>query len=276
MSQIHNVLYCPFGERGNELAMRRIAALAADDARTTILDVVTAGHPHVARLSLGALRRDPAMVGHQIEVVVQTGNRTDVINEYALAGGYDLVVITPEDEPGAIKTARRLVRTCPVPLLILRPKTDHTDRVLVAVNPSKRSLELNRKLLDWGSTMAEDIGCDLDFVHTWEYWGEEDLRNSAFFQTDLERLDQRIEIERSQHLVATEKWLADEGVVVDPHNLHVPKGRVAPTVAQVARSVGAPLVVAGSVGRRGIRRLIMGNSAEELVDVLPCSILVVK
>jgi len=47
-------------------------------------------------------------------------------------------------------------------------------------------------------------------------------------------------------------------------------------IPHVARKVGADLVVMGAVSRSGLKRVFIGNTAERVLDDLPCDVLVVK
>jgi len=47
-------------------------------------------------------------------------------------------------------------------------------------------------------------------------------------------------------------------------------------ISAVARKVGADLVVMGAVSRSGLKRLFIGNTAERVLNTLPCDVLVVK
>jgi hypothetical protein len=47
-------------------------------------------------------------------------------------------------------------------------------------------------------------------------------------------------------------------------------------ISTVARKVGADLVVMGAVSRSGLKRLFIGNTAERVLNTLPCDVLVVK
>jgi universal stress protein E len=47
-------------------------------------------------------------------------------------------------------------------------------------------------------------------------------------------------------------------------------------VPHVAHEVGAELVVMGAVSRSGLKRIFIGNTAERVLDALPCDVLVVK
>jgi nucleotide-binding universal stress UspA family protein len=47
-------------------------------------------------------------------------------------------------------------------------------------------------------------------------------------------------------------------------------------IAEHAREVGADLIVVGNKGRTNLRYVLLGSTAERLLDHLPCSLLVVK
>ncbi len=54
------------------------------------------------------------------------------------------------------------------------------------------------------------------------------------------------------------------------------EGPVHEVVARLARERGAGLIVTGSHGRTGLRRLLMGSVAEKVIGHAPCPVLVVK
>lgn len=53
-------------------------------------------------------------------------------------------------------------------------------------------------------------------------------------------------------------------------------GRPAEAIARVARELGCELVVIGTHGRTGLRWLLMGSVAEEVLRTAPCPVLTVK
>jgi nucleotide-binding universal stress UspA family protein len=57
---------------------------------------------------------------------------------------------------------------------------------------------------------------------------------------------------------------------------HVLGGAPAPAIAQLASDVEADLVVVGTHGRRGAKRLLLGSVAEGTVRLAPCAVLVVR
>ncbi|MFO0970458.1 MAG: universal stress protein [Gemmataceae bacterium] len=58
--------------------------------------------------------------------------------------------------------------------------------------------------------------------------------------------------------------------------LLIAEGEPAASVEQVARAEKADLIVIGTHGRTGVKRLFMGSIAERIVRLAPCSVLTVK
>ncbi len=53
-------------------------------------------------------------------------------------------------------------------------------------------------------------------------------------------------------------------------------GAPAVELPAVARSVRAGLVVMGAMSRSGLKRIFIGNTAEQVLDSLQCDVLIVK
>ncbi|MCA9578193.1 MAG: universal stress protein [Polyangiales bacterium] len=82
-----------------------------------------------------------------------------------------------------------------------------------------------------------------------------------------------IEEYAKQHLKElTESHFA--GLNVETHILHSPNSGMA--VADLAERVDADLIVVGTHGRSGLKRLMMGSVAELVSRYAPCSVLVVR
>lgn len=62
---------------------------------------------------------------------------------------------------------------------------------------------------------------------------------------------------------------------LDPNvKLHVRWGAPAESLAKLAFSVEADLIIVGTHGRHGVRRMVLGSVAEEVVRSAPCPVLV--
>jgi universal stress protein E len=63
---------------------------------------------------------------------------------------------------------------------------------------------------------------------------------------------------------------------VEPARRHLVNGAPVAAIPAVARSTRAGLVVMGAVSRSGLKRVFIGNTAERVLEALPCDVLVVK
>lgn len=63
---------------------------------------------------------------------------------------------------------------------------------------------------------------------------------------------------------------------IPPSRRHLKMGDVATELAASARQLHATLVVMGAVSRSGLERLIIGNTAQRVLDGLKCDVLIIK
>ncbi len=66
---------------------------------------------------------------------------------------------------------------------------------------------------------------------------------------------------------------SDPGV---PYEHHLVVGDPATSISELAKSQGADLIVMGTHGRTGLRRLLMGSVAEAIVRRAPCPVFIMK
>ena len=59
-------------------------------------------------------------------------------------------------------------------------------------------------------------------------------------------------------------------------NTHLSRGDARAVIPELARALHADLVVMGTVARTGISGLLIGNTAESILDQLDCTVLAVK
>ena len=76
---------------------------------------------------------------------------------------------------------------------------------------------------------------------------------------------------------AIEKQLRDYGLLVAPRDsVYEPPPNLRERVVRLTDELHADVLVMGAVSRRGLKRLFLGNTAEEVLDKLPCDLLIVK
>jgi nucleotide-binding universal stress UspA family protein len=142
--------------------------------------------------------------------------------------------------------------------------------ILVPVDGSPTS----EKALDEAIRLARLNGARLRLLHVVDALG---YVNG--FESAMNYLNEIIPLMRT----AGEKLLAHDrqkaivqGVEVDSVLVDEGPGRLCDHVAGQARQFKADLIVAGSHGRRGVGRLLLGSDAEQIVRHAPVPVLVVR
>jgi nucleotide-binding universal stress UspA family protein len=119
----------------------------------------------------------------------------------------------------------------------------------------------SREAFRLACTLAQDHGARLVLLHV--------MWPPAFGEGGALMLDQFHE----NALAELRRLPVPEGVGVEQH---VGVGRPASEVVRVAQETGCDLIVMGTHGRSGIRRLLMGSVAEKVMRTAPCPVLTVK
>lgn len=160
-----------------------------------------------------------------------------------------------------------LLRKCPVPfLLVKQTRPYHRPVVLAGIDPKHtfaKPLSLDRHILDIAGELRDGLRGTLHAVHAWQA-----LPIDASSPDATERKAQARARKALEHELARSD--------VPPRNRHLAEGHPANVIPATARRLKASIVVMGAISRTGYRRLLIGNTAETVLDELSCDILVVK
>lgn len=166
-------------------------------------------------------------------------------------------------------TAKRLIRKCPGTVWTTKASTAVPPKtVLVATDFS----DVSKRALAEGLQLATQIGAELHAVHVM------DLDNMP--EGAIERVSAGDWHLRDQYIAAAKTLLEttvnglgfDAGKVVP----HITWGVPPREIAQLSTTLKADLLVLGTVGRSGIKGVLLGNTAERLLDLCNCSVMTVK
>lgn len=177
----------------------------------------------------------------------------DAIVQSAKRVGADLIVRASYQrskiERRVLKTTDwTLLREAPCPVLLV--KTDRVEQLstlMVAVNLNAKDeahQHLNDLAIQFATDVAKQTNADLHAVNSY-------IGSFGFVHPpDLAR---RVGIDRSR--------------------AHVAEGSPEEVVAEQAKAVGAQLVIIGSKARTGLSGLVVGNTAERILDRVSCDVL---
>jgi nucleotide-binding universal stress UspA family protein len=160
--------------------------------------------------------------------------------------------------------ARALAITSPAPVLVVRGRPAPPLRVIVATDGSPAA----RAALDAFGRLPQSEGCVVELVHVLEAheWGEGDdetwgIRESVEHDEDV----------RGRALLEDQARLMPKGLQV---RTHLARGHVGETLLGRAKDQGADLIVLGTRGIAGPRKLFFGSTAERVLTHAHCNVLV--
>lgn len=173
-------------------------------------------------------------------------------------------------------TTRKLLRKCPVPVWAARLGSPGRPRRVVAaldVWPSSETAERpNARILDACLRLAGGADVDLTLLHVWNIWAEELLRG----RMDGPEFERAVENAEREHRVRVEDWARRFDEVGLRPRVQLDKGDVRAVMPAAIERLAPDLVVMGTICRTGLPGLIIGNTAERILNRLPCSVLTVK
>ena len=77
-----------------------------------------------------------------------------------------------------------------------------------------------------------------------------------------------------QHEESCKQWAHKYNITED--HIHIGEGDADAVVADICDEIDADVLVIGTVGREGISGVLIGNTAELVVDKVDCDVIVVK
>jgi universal stress protein E len=295
MKRFKNILYLNQSDANQATAFERAIRLAeTNSAELTILEVIpdhgddetrSEYSRHIETLCAPYRQRVP------IRTEIRQGKCFLEVIRSVIDNNHELVIKTAENPDFLHRlfgsTDMHLLRKCPCPLWLMKPPEKATYRSIIAAvdfNPLQLISDeqaLNQTILELAASQALGDFADLHLVHSWQAFGERVVRG----QSDgyATRINTYIEKEQLLHhngLYQLGEKLRDS-IGSDTYdylspNFHVLKGSAQHVIPKLARELGVDLVVMGTIARAGISGLLIGNTAETILDQLRCSVLTVK
>ncbi len=222
--------------------------------------------------------------GIQAKARVLCGTPFLEIIRQVLSARHDLVIIGADGSDGLRQalfgsTTMHLMRKCPCPVWVLKPtQTGRFQRILAAVDPDPEypdHFALDTKIMQLSISLAQQYGAELHIVHAWHYEYESVLRwqETSLSQTDVNRFLREVSNEHRHHL---ETLLSQYDLGELTHKVHLVKGEAGKQIPKLAHRQKIDVLVMGTVCRTGVAGLIMGNTAEDVLRHVNCSVLTVK
>ncbi len=171
-----------------------------------------------------------------------------------------------------------LIRTCPVPLWLVKPvEFASTPVFIAAIDPMHqhdKPAALDDEILHIGKDMVGRLHGELHAFHSYDpRIAVATATANAYIPVSLP-FD---EIEQQMHEDHEKRFREiTEFHKVDADKAHLVAGLTHEELPLIAEQLNADVVVMGAVARNRWKRLFIGSTAERTLEHLPCDLLIIK
>lgn len=172
-----------------------------------------------------------------------------------------------------------LARDCPAPLWLARGRAwPAHPSVLAMVDPTHehdKPAELDHRIVAEAGGLVAGLSGELHLVHCFDAaplaTTAGTLGIAGIASGDLQAAAAEL---LAEHRTRLDALATQHGV--PPERVHLRHGAPANAIPEAVSDLGGDLAVMGVLSRSGLQKVFLGNTAETVLDRLPCDVLVVK
>lgn len=220
---------------------------------------------------------DARQRGVTADRVVRIGSPDDELAKLACEGHYDLLVVGTRSRNKATRmlfgsTAQKLIRTAPGAVWIVKPDAVREIReIAIATDLSEGA----RPALAAAVDVSRALSAKLYVVHAVDMAELSYLLMAGVPASEISaartRMLEEAEVAVQQQLAATDYRTLPHGVKIE-----LIEGSPDEAIPKFVTDNEIDILVIGTHGRRGVSRLVMGNTAERILPTVNCSVIAVK
>lgn len=222
----------------------------------------------------------------ELNVTIETEDSASpaiCIIQNVLRASHDLVIKQAEDSSllnGFKAVDMELLRKCPCPVWIDRPNKPFKNKINIAVAIDAESAyssghDLSIDLLKLGSGLAEMFDGSLDIISCWFYEYEAELSKGGWYEISPEALSKIVGDIKDRYEGEFHKLL-QEAKITRQYQTHLIKGKPDIQIPQFVKEHNIDVIVMGTIARTGLQGIFIGNTAENVLRQLECSLLAKK
>lgn len=248
----------------------------------------------VSRTRQNALERLAQIApGQQSVLNVFVGKAYLGIIQHVASYNCDFVVKAAEPLSGArsflhASNDQHLLRKCPCPIWLQTPSASpEAKRIIAAVDLDDWDAaepdtldDLNKLVVQTAYHLAHASASEVTILHAWDAMGENLVWAFSSKGHARDVADQYVqetlrlrEAAMQRFLDGMQKQFADAGVTI---STKLARGAPEYVIQNQTQQLKADIVVMGTVARRGLSGVIIGNSAENIVNSIECPVVAVK
>lgn len=284
MGRYRRILVAVDGSESSKNAFRQACRIALEDK--SWLTVITTIPPYEDLFQMPSIQQKVSMAlraeGEKIvteikkiaaeedtyiKTLLEEGTPFDTIVDTAEEGNYDLIVMGRLGRKRIEKalvgsvTARVIGNSQRDVLVFPLNAKIGWNNIMLATDGSKYSLSATDKAIN----IAQSYGGEIKAVSVVDVTEE--------FQTEAPEAVDRLVAGAKGFVEEVKKKAETQGVRIEPL---VREGETFKVITDLAKKFASDIIVMGSHGRTGIKRLLMGSVTEKVLGYAPCPVLVVR
>lgn len=218
-----------------------------------------------------------------IKVDIDAGDTPDIlIIQRVIRHSYNVLIkaVEPNDSKGFKALDMALLRKCPCPVFLHRP-FKHTKKLHIAVaidvkddEPAGHDFAL--ELLNLSYSLTQHCKGSLSIISCWDFVLEHYLRNSILVDITPADLDKMVMDESNLSYNTLESLINESDINKEKPNIFHLKGKPTEIIPSLITDKKIDILVMGTVARTGISGFIIGNTAEDILQNLDCSLWALK
>lgn len=123
--------------------------------------------------------------------------------------------------------------------------------------------------------LADGYSGKLDVISCWDYPFESYLRINAWYRVGDSELSNIVQNVQLKHRVALDALITESGIS-GPMSICHTRGVPEQAIPSEIERNGIDLLVIGTMARTGIHGLVAGNTSEDIIGELSCSVVALK
>lgn len=302
MRHYHNLLYVSHGITEETEGLKQALSLARNNNAPLDVLVVSPNFPEEfpdyrkkydelliaqveasIRSTKDAIKLEEDAVEISIDLVSDKTPATKII-QHVLQHGHDLLIkeAEPREDAGSGFKAidMELLRKCPCAVWLSRPITHSRQQIQVAVaidplSNEQAAEDLSIRMLQLARSLADSCSGELHIVSCWDYEFETFLRDSIWVKTSEAEIAEVVGNAQREHRAELEKLVKISGISGN-YSVHHSRGIAEECIPALVRNKKIDILVMGTVARTGIPGFVIGNTAENIVQKLSCSLMALK
>lgn len=220
---------------------------------------------------------EAAEAGLVADLVCTCGTPSLELTRAVIESHYDVVILGSHHRHGLRRlvlgsTGKKMLRVCPSPVWVTSPRDDGVVRKILAATDFS---ETSEQAVQVASELASQFAAELHVLHSVPQYAEPIYRGIPLPPGEGGSWQAKVNSRATETLneSLTKLGLADS---IDADQVHLAQGAANLAIQSAVHELGIDLLVMGTAARRGLGGLLIGNTAEQLLPHLTCSVLVLK